>query len=94
MKTDLKCCPLCSGIAKASTRPRSYGQWLRYDCTNDECGPCEISTKACARLRHSERRTELRKVANSCRNSETQPRIGYDGPSGEFQLELVATGVL
>ena len=62
---------------------------MHYACTNPACGPSEISTKARVRLRSGWRQTELRNVANSCRHSDAFLRIGFDGPSGEYRLELV-----
>ncbi|WP_244259149.1 hypothetical protein [Cupriavidus gilardii] len=89
MKEALQRCPLCTTLTEASARPRSYGQWMRYQCRNDECGPSEISTKARSHLRRGERQAELRSVAKSCRHNGARLRIGYDGPTGEFQLEVV-----
>jgi hypothetical protein len=86
MKKALEHCPLCTTVTEASVRPRSYGQWMRYACSNAECGPTEISTKARSRLRRGERQAELRNVAKSCRGSGARLRIGFDGPSGEYQV--------
>nr|WP_261634551.1 hypothetical protein [Cupriavidus gilardii] len=89
MTSPLHRCPLCRTITEATTRPRSYGQWMRYACRNDDCGPSEISTKAKTRLRRGEQQTELRNVARQCRHTGTRLRIGYDGPSGQFELEVI-----
>jgi hypothetical protein len=90
MKSEWQACPLCLHLAQTSVRPKSYGQWTQYACGNPQCGPSEVSAKARTRLRHSEQRHELRAFASSCRMLGAQPRIGYDGPTGEFQIAVVS----
>lgn len=89
MTSAMHRCPLCRTVAEATARPRSYGQWMRYACGNESCGPTEISAKARTRLRRGERQAELRHVARECRGTGAQLRIGYDGPTGQFQLEVI-----
>ncbi|MGY8524663.1 hypothetical protein [Paracidovorax citrulli] len=86
-------CPLCRNLTEATTRPRSYGQWMRFHCSHQDCGPTEISTKARSKLRRGERQAELRGVARHCRRVGAALRIGYDGPRGEYEVEVVATAV-
>lgn len=90
MKSEWQACPLCLHLAQTSVRPKSYGQWTQYACGNPQCGPSEVSAKARTRLRHSEQRHEMRAFASSCRMLGAQPRIGYDGPTGEFQIAVVS----
>lgn len=81
-------CPLCGTEAKAQPRRGSYGQWVRFECHNPECGPTEISTGARRKLREPTRQAELRALARSCREHGKVPRLGYDGPRGEIYVEF------
>lgn len=66
---------------------------MRFHCSHQDCGPTEISTKARSKLRRGERQAELRGVAHHCRRVGAALRIGYDGPRGEYEVEVVATAV-
>lgn len=88
MKEKQEYCPLCGTQAAARARRGSYGQWVRYDCDNPQCGPVEISSKARRSLREPARQAELRALARSSREHGKVPRVGFDGPRGEFYVEF------
>ena len=64
MKERQEPCPLCGTQAAARARRGSYGQWVRYDCDNPQCGPVEISTKARRSLRDPSAYEVLIEVTN------------------------------
>ncbi len=88
MKEKQEYCPLCGSLAAARARQGSYGQWVHYACNNPQCGPVEISTKARRSLREPGRQAELRALARSSREHGKVPRVGFDGPRGEFFVEF------